>query len=245
MLRVAQLTYQFMHRGESDIKAYIKPRIHRLRAALKAVPGVVAAVRFLERVPYYRRCYRICKWETALPAQAEEVLSTSGFTVRDGCEADLDRLVREETWRSCELYRNWLRAGRRLLLLEEGDNIVSYVWLDFRPEFVIEQVPEMHFKLAPGTYFSDEAYTPLAHRGRGLRRLTFIAELLAAHKEGYRFMVSYFLHDHATAEGMRNFIRTGNSPGVILMEAHVLQVAGFRFTWVRNLTDDSTVLRIK
>ena len=222
-----------------------KPGIHRLRAALKAVPGAVAAARFLERVPYYRRCYRICKWETALPVQAEELLLTSGFTVRDGREADLDRLACEETWRSCELYRNWLRAGRRLLLLEEGNNIVSYVWLDFCPEFVIEQVPEVRFKLTPDTYFSDEAYTPLAHRGRGLRRLTFIAELLAAQKEGYRFMVSYFLNDRARSGGMQNFIRTGNSPGVVLKEVHVLQMAGFRVTWVRDLADDATVLRIK
>jgi hypothetical protein len=86
---------------------------------------------------------------------------------------------------------------------------------------------------------------PPALRGRGLRRLTFIAELLAAQKEGYRFVVSYFLHDRATAEGMRNLIRTGNSPGVILMEVHVLQMAGFKFTWVKDLMDDSTVLRIK
>jgi hypothetical protein len=117
--------------------------------------------------------------------------------------------------------------------------------MDFHPVFAIEQVPEMRFRLASDAYFSDEAYTPRAHRGRGLRRMTFIAELLAAREKGYNYLVSYFISKRAMAEGMRNFIRTGSAPGVLLKQTHVLQLAGFRFAWLKEISKDPCVVRIK
>ena len=214
-------------------------------AVANKIPWVKPPARFIERATYYRRCYCICKWETSLPEQAEADLNSSGFIARIGSEADLNRLAHTETWRSCDLYKQWLNAGRQILLLEKNDEIMTYVWLDFNPEFVIEQVPEMRFRLSPDTYYSDEAYTPVAYRGLGLRRLSFIAELLFAQKQGYRFMISYFLDDSALADGIRNFTRTGNSQGMIIKEVHLLKIAGFRFTWLKDLTRDESVVRIQ
>jgi len=224
---------------------FILPPRSKPRAALRGLPGAGPAARVLERLPYSRRCYSICKWQTTLPPQAAATLAASGFTVREGGEADLECMELTETWRGCELYGQWLRDGRTLLLLEEAGRIVSYVWMDFHPEFAIEQVPEMRFRLASDAYFSDEAYTPRAHRGRGLRRMTFIAELLAAREKGYNYLVSYFISKRAMAEGMRNFIRTGSAPGVLLKQTHVLQLAGFRFAWLKEISKDPCVVRIK
>ena len=224
---------------------FVLPQGGKARAALRGLPGASSAARILERLPYLRRCYSICKWQTVLPPEAAATLSASGFTVREGREADLGRMELTETWRGCQLYGYWLREGRTLLLLEEADRIVSYVWMDFRPEFVIEPVPEMSFRLAPDAYFSDEAYTPRSHRGRGLRRLTFIAELIAARERGCNYLVSYFNSNRAMAEGMRNFLRTGNGPGVLLQKVHVLQFAGFRFAWMKKIANDPTVVRKK
>lgn len=47
------------------------------------------------------------------------------------------------------------------------------------------------------------------------------------------------------AEGMRNFIRTGSAPGVLLKQTHVLQLAGFRFAWLKEISKDPCVVRIK
>ena len=213
-------------------------------AVTDLMPWMKSPARFLEKKTYYHRCYCICKWETSLPKHAEEELKRSGFTARLGSEADLARLACTETWRSCELYRKWLNAGKQILLIEKDNEIMSYVWLDFNSSFVVEQVPTMRFRLAPDTYFSDEAYTPVAHRGLGLRRLSFIAELLVAQKRGCRFMVSYFLNDKAKRNGMHNFIRTGNSRGKILAEVHKMKIAGFSLSWSKDLVRDESVVRI-
>jgi GNAT superfamily N-acetyltransferase len=224
---------------------FVLPPGSTARAALRGLPGSGDAARIVERLPYARRCYSICKWSTVVPPEAAAVLAASGFTVREGEESDLKSMELTETWRGCELYGRWLKEGRTLLLLEERGRIISYVWMDFRPVFVVEQVPDMRFRLAHDAYFSDEAYTPLAHRGRGLRRMTFIAELQAARERGYNYLVSYFISKRAMAEGMRNFIRTGNAPGVLLKQIHVLQFAGFRLAWLKEIADDPTVTRIK
>ena len=223
---------------------FVLPPSGKARAALRGLPGAGAAARILERLPYRRRCYSICKWPTTLPSQAAATLTAGGFTVREACEADLRRMELTETWRSCELYASWLRDGRTLLLLEEAGRVVSYVWMDYGPEFVIEPVPEMRFRLASDAYFSDEAYTPRAHRGRGRRRLTFIAELLAAREKGYHYLVSYFNSNRAMAEGMRNFMRTGASRGVLLKQIPVLQFAGFRFARLKENASDPAVVRV-
>ena len=75
--------------------------------------------------------------------------------------------------------------------------------------------------------------------------MTFIAELLAARERGYNYLVSYFISKRAMAEGMRNFIRTGNAPGVLLKQIHVIQAAGFRLAWLKEISDDPTVVRMK
>lgn len=214
-------------------------------AVTNNIPWVKPPLRFIERAAYYRRCYCLCKWETSLPEQAEAELQHSGYFARIGSEADLDKLAHTETWRSCALYKRWLSEGKQILLLEKDSKIMSYVWLDFNPEFAVEQIPEIRFRLSPDTYYSDEAYTPVAYRGLGLRRLSFIAELLFAQKQGYRFMVSYFLDDSALANGIRNFTRTGNSRGKIIKEVHLLKIAGIRFSWLKNLTKDESIVRIK
>jgi hypothetical protein len=214
-------------------------------AVAKNIPWVKPPLRFIERVAYYRRCYCIGKWETSLPEQAEADLKNSGYIARIGSEGDLDRLAHTETWRSCALYRQWLSVGKQILLLEKDAEIMSYVWLDFNPEFAVEQVPEIRFRLSPDTYYSDEAYTPVAYRGLGLRRLSFIAELLFAKKQGYRFMVSYFLDDSALANGIRNFTRTGNPMGKIIKEVHLLKIAGIRFSWLKDLARDESIVRIQ
>ena len=214
-------------------------------AATNKIPWVKPPLRFIERAAYFRRCYCICKWDTSLPEQAEAELQRSGYIARIGSEADLDKLAHTETWRSCALYKRWLSAGKQILLLEKDSKIMSYVWLDFNPEFAVEQVPEIRFRLSPDTYYSDEAYTPVAYRGLGLRRLSFIAELLFAQRQGYQFMVSYFLDDSALANGIRNFTRTGNSMGKIIKEVHLLKIAGIRFSWLKDLTGDESIVRVQ
>jgi len=223
----------------------VRDIIESVIAVAKKIPGVKSLARLNGRPTYYHRCYCICKWKTSLPQQAEPDLKRSGFIARLGSETDLTRLAHTETWRSCALYREWLRAGKQILLLEKNDQIMSYVWLDFNSEFMVEQVPEMRFRLASDTYFSDEAYTPTAYRGLGLRRLSFIAELLVAQKKGYRFMISYFLDDRARTNGIRNFARTGNPQGEIIKEVHLLKIAGYSLSWLKNLVKDEALVRIK
>jgi hypothetical protein len=215
-----------------------------IREKIKAISWARPAARFLERITYYRRCYSVCKWETELPDQAEEELTRSGFIARLGTPVDLDRLERRDTWRSCDLYRKWLNDGRQLVLLEKNDEIMSYAWLDFSSEFVIEQVPEIRFRIASDTYFADEAYTPVAYRGLGLRRLCFIAEMLLARRKGYRHMICYFLTERAKADAFRNYLRIGNISGKIISEVHLMQIVGFRFFWVKELVKDKTLVKI-
>lgn len=217
----------------------------RFVALTKKFPRVRTLARLIERATYYHRCYCICKWETSLPEQAKLDLQKSGFIARIGSEADLSRLAQTETWRSCTLYRDWLRSGKKILLLEKNAQIMSYVWLNFNREFVVEQVPEMCFRMPSDTYFSDEAYTPVAYRGLGLRRLSFIAELLFAQENGFRFMISYFLNDRAKTNAMQNFVRTGNARGKVIKEVHLLKIAGFDFSSVKDVVKDQAAIRIR
>jgi hypothetical protein len=217
--------------------------IEGLITVAKKIPPLRSAAQFFKRVIIYRR-YPIYKWETVLPENAKAELEKSGFRARLGSEDDLVRLARTETWRSCDSYRKWFNAGREILLLEKDDQIMSYVWLDFGQEFVAEQVPEMRFRMPSDTYYSDEAYTPVAFRGLGLRRLSFIAELLLAQSKGYRFMISYFLDENARFYGLRNFNRTGNPPGEKIKEIRLLKIPGFRFAWLKDFLKDESLVRI-
>lgn len=201
------------------------------------------AKRILAEVPVSRprRSYRIYKWETSVPTSMLQALAESGITVREGSQEDLTRMEQIETWRDIDEYRGWLSRGRRLLLAEDQGEIVSYVWLDFGRKFVVEQVPELRYRLSDDACYSDEAYTPRAHRGRGLRRLLFAAELQLARTNGKRFLIGYFLFDRAAEEGLRNFERVGIPRGLPLHDAILWNFAGVRITMSRPLALDGTV----
>ncbi len=211
-----------------------------IRGLAEHVPGAGGASHLLAR-HYRRRCYRIYRWQTSVSAEAERRLADSGLSFREATDSDRDQMRHMDTWRDWQQYARWLDEGRRLLVAVHGETIVSYSWLDFRPEFRVEQVPEIVLRLAPDACFSDEAYTPPAFRGRGYRRLLYTYELLTARRHGKRFVVSYFLKTQAAIDGLRNFERIGIPRGEHIMSVMELRLVGRRFVWHKNVLGQKTV----
>ncbi|MCZ7566016.1 MAG: hypothetical protein M5U08_21370 [Burkholderiales bacterium] len=171
----------------------------------------------------------------------EQTLAQSDITIRPGSQADLTRMEGMETWRDIDVYRDWLARGRHLLIAEERGEIVSYSWQDFGEQFVIEQVPELRYRLSEDACYGDESYTPVAHRGRGLRRLLFVAERQLARARGRRFVVAYFMSKRAAEDALRNFERLGVPRGVALHEVVLWNFGGLRIASARALAEDRTI----
>ena len=209
--------------------------------SLKRMPGSRSAARFIRRIPYYHKVYSIVRFESSVPPEEEQRLSDSGFAIREGTEADLQRMEGIEKWDNCSVYSEWLQEGQRFIVAESEREIVAYIWLNFSSETALDHVPEYRLRLTSDAYYGHEAYTVTAHRGKGARRALMIADALAARREGKRFVVTYS-HPGPAIEGMfRNFERVGIRRGEILEDVHVMHLAGFRFTWHKKLSDASTV----
>jgi len=184
----------------------------------------------MSRMPFRHDVYPICRFSTTLPAGAFAALETSGLEVRVGAEADIARIETGETWRSCDVYREWLRAGWIVIIGEQSNNIVSYGWQLHAPAFSLDQIPNKRFPLGPHECFSDEAYTPRAHRGRGFRRLVFLGEMKVAAALGKRFVLGYFMTPQEATDGCRNFGRVGIRSGTVA-RVHTVQFAGVKIAW--------------
>jgi len=218
-------------------------RRRTIRDLAKQVPGARAFVHFLDHI-YHCKRYRIYRWQTSISAEAERHMNESGLRFREANASDIEQMRDMDTWRDWELYAQWLDAGKRLLVAVKDETIVSYSWLDFRPGFRLEQIPEVTLRLAPDSCYSDEAYTPPAYRGLGYRRYLFTYELHTARREGKRYIVSYFLFHQAAIDGLRNFERIGIPRGEHIMTVTERELFWRRFIRDRSISGQTTVDRV-
>lgn len=186
------------------------------------------------RVPFRRVTYCLCAYEVSIPPEAERSLKESGFTFREGTVEDVDRLEGEPLYGDCRTYRAWLAEGQTLLLAETEGRIASYLWLDSSRSVTLEELPEFRVEINPLASYTHEAWTLPAYRGRSLRRMAYIAEMLLRRQQGLRWKVGYQLRQESLAEMLRNFERTGIPRGSVIGEVEVVHFAGLRFTWARG-----------
>jgi GNAT superfamily N-acetyltransferase len=173
-------------------------------------------------------------WTTAVPEETEHKLEVSSFVLRDGTLADIDALEGERLYDDCATYRGWLTEGQQLLVAEDAGRVVSYVWLDLARSIMLENLPEYRVEIGPLAAYGHEAWTLPSHRGRSLRRLTYVAEVLAARRAGKRWLVAYQLKEETLDVMLTNLARTGIPRGEVIDVVHVFQGGGFRFTWHRR-----------
>jgi hypothetical protein len=198
----------------------------RLRAL-----GSASLARWAARLGYRHQTYCLVAWTTAVPAEVEAKLETCGFVLRDGTRADLDALEGETLYDDCATYRTWLAEGQQLLVAEDAGRVVSYVWLDLARRVDLDDLPEYEVAIGPAAAYGHEAWTLPSHRGRSLRRLTYLAELLAARRAGKRWLVAYQLKQETLDAMLVNLARTGVPRGAIIDVIHVVHAAGRRLTW--------------
>jgi hypothetical protein len=218
------------------IKRLVRPMLERRFGATRVNT-------WASRIPYSRVTYCLVAFEIAPPEDAERRIEQSGFILREGSSADIDLLEGQPLYGNTRQYREWLEEGQRFVVAEEQGRPVSYVWLDFSPSVMLEDLPEYRVELSPEAYYGHEAWTLPSHRGRSLRRLTFLAELLLARRHGKRWRVSYQWREESLNELLRNLARTGNPPGMVIAEVNVVQFAGFRFVWRKRLAHQHPAAR--
>jgi hypothetical protein len=207
-------------------------RLYRgTRRLLERALGPARVERWAERVPYKHLTYCLVTWTTRVPEEVERKLQTSGFLLRDGTAADIDALEGERLYDDCATYRAWLAEGQQLLVAEEAGRVVSYVWLDLARSIALENLPEYQVEIGPGAAYGHEAWTLPSHRGRSLRRLTYVAEVLAARRAGKQWLVAYQLKEETLDAMLVNLARTGIPRGDVIDVVHVVQGGGFRVTW--------------
>lgn len=204
-----------------------------VRAPLEALLGPERVKNLRDRVAFARRVYCVLAWQTGVPEAFERLLDESPYTFREGNRADLDTLRGIETYDDLEIYERWFDNGHRLVVALESDQVVCYSWLDFNRVFGLHDLPEYRFRMAAETCYSHEAWTLKAHRGLGLRRLLFAAELLLARDAGKKWVLGYNFKGKHVDNILRNFERIGVPRGAVVSEVDVRQGAGFRL--VRQL----------
>lgn len=213
-------------------------RIKRaVRRALERPFGPTRVNTWVSRLPYYRATYCLVAYPVAPPENTERVLDESGFVLREGSHEDINRLEGQPLYGNCQQYRQWLEQGQRLIVATEEGRPVSYVWLDYSPTIMLEDLPEYRVEVSPEAYYGHEAWTLPSHRGRSLRRLTFLAEALFARRDGKRWRVGYQLREESLDAMLRNLERTGIPRGNVIGEINVVQFAGFRLAWRKRSRD--------
>lgn len=206
-----------------------------LRHGLRALGrSLGSGARRAARLGSSHRTYCLVAWATQVPEEVEAKLETCGFALRDGTFADLDALEGETLYDDCATYRAWLAEGQQLLVAEDAGKVVSYVWLDLARQVELDDLPEYQVAIGAGAAYGHEAWTLPSHRGRSLRRLTYLAELLAARRAGKRWLVAYQLKEETLGAMLTNLARTGVPRGEVIDVIHVLQGTGFRLTWRRG-----------
>jgi len=202
-----------------------------IRQRLERRLGAARVERWADRIPYRHLTYCLVAWTTRVPDEVEGKLRSSGFLLRDGTAADIDALEGERLYDDCATYRAWLAEGQQLLVADDAGRVVSYVWLDLAPFITIENLPEYQVEIGPRAAYGHEAWTLPSHRGRSLRRLTYVAEVLAARRAGKQWLVAYQLKEETLDAMLANLARTGISRGDVIDVVHVFQFAGVRLTW--------------
>lgn len=216
---------------------------HTARVVLYHLFGKERVDVWASRIPYRRVTYCLVAWQVMVPENTERRLHESGFVLREGTYKDLDRLEGEILYGNCGQYREWFRCGQRFIVAEADGRPISYVWIDFSKSIMLEDLPEYCVEIASQAFYVHEAWTLPAYRGRSLRRLTFLAELLLARREGKRWDLAYQLKEETLAEMLRNFERTGVPRGNVIGEVGVVQFGGFRFTWRNRLRTNHPAAR--
>ena len=107
---------------------------------------------------------------------------------------------------------------------------MSYVWLDLARSITLENLPEHRLEIGPRAAYGHEAWTLPSHRGGSLRRLTHIAEILAGHRAGKRWVVAYQHKEEALEAMLSNLARTGIPRADVIDVVHVFQGGGLRLT---------------
>ena len=192
--------------------------------------GRERVARLAERLPYKHQTYCLVAWGTEVPEEAKQRVATSEFRLRDGTAADVDALEGEVLYDDCATYRAWMAEGQQLLVAEEAGRVVSYVWLDLARSITLENLPEYRVEIGPRAAYGHEAWTLPSHRGRSLRRLTHIAEILAGHRAGKRWVVAYQLREETLEAMLSNLARTGIPRADVIDVVHVFQGFGLRLT---------------
>ncbi len=203
----------------------------RARRLLEVVLGKERMERLTARLPFTHLSYCVVAWHTDVPDQAKQLVAASEFRLRDGTAADLDALEGEVLYDSCDTYRAWMADGQQLLVAEDAGRVVSYVWLDFARSITLENLPEFRLEIGPRAVYGHEAWTLPSHRGRSLRRLTHIAEILGGQRAGKRWVVAYQHREEALETMLSNLARAGIPRADVIDVVHVFQGAGLRLTW--------------
>ena len=127
----------------------------------------------------------VCKCATDVAPVANRELM-----LRDGDARDLDRLVSGEP---VDDFRARLDRGERWLVGEVGGEIVTYTWLVTADRFEYALLPGCAFALRGDTGYGYGAFTVEKWRGRGYRRLAFVAELRRLRALGKRWEAGVFI----------------------------------------------------
>lgn len=161
------------------------------------------------RVLVFSREVFVCRCATTLANAAPAASGHGKLVFRRGESDDLLRLdpAHHDRTHIAELCSR-LDRGEHWLVGEIDGQIVTYSWLHRRRRAAYPTLPGCEIALRRDTAYGYDAWTPPEHRGQGLRRHAFAAELGVLKDWGFAWEASFFVK-HQLAGAARSLAAMG------------------------------------